>query len=204
MVMPARGYSRLAVDERRSALLACGRELFAAEPYDELSMSTIARAAGISKALLYHYFPSKQAFFIATLQEGAHELADRVRPDEDATPGRQLDTALGAWLEWVDGNRDAYGRLMRSTHGVPDVREVVDDVREATTELILTRLMDGAPAPPVVRAAVCGWLWFMDAVCLEWCRTQGLTRDEIQALLRGALVGALEAAAADELAARLA
>ena len=45
-------------------------------------MARIAREAGISKALLYHYFPSKQAYFAATLEEKAAELAsaDRARP----------------------------------------------------------------------------------------------------------------------------
>ena len=40
-------------------------------------MAAIAREAGISKALLYHYFPSKQAFFVATLEQAAAELAER-------------------------------------------------------------------------------------------------------------------------------
>ena len=36
-------------------------------------MARIAREAGISKALLYHYFPSKRELFVATLQEPADE-----------------------------------------------------------------------------------------------------------------------------------
>ena len=54
--------------------------MFTRHAYDELSMAAIAREAGISKALLYHYFPSKQAFFQATLEQAAGELAERVRP----------------------------------------------------------------------------------------------------------------------------
>src|SRR4029079_18481207 len=51
-------YTRLENDERRSRLLELGASLFTEHAYDEISMSQIARAAGISKALLYHYFPS--------------------------------------------------------------------------------------------------------------------------------------------------
>ena len=72
MAEPA--YTRLDVDERRRPLLDLGTDLFARFSYDELSMARIAREAGISKALLYHYFPSKQAYFAATLQEKAAEL----------------------------------------------------------------------------------------------------------------------------------
>src|SRR3954453_21698336 len=113
MARRARSYQRLDVDERRRQLLELGRELFTQRPYDELSMAAIAREAGISKALLYHYFPSKQAYFVATLQDGAAELADRVRPDPGEPPVAQLSSALHAWLEWVDDNREAYGRLLR-------------------------------------------------------------------------------------------
>ena len=68
-------YTRLDVDERRRRLLELGAELFTRHAYDELSMAKIAREAGISKALLYHYFPSKEAYFLATLEEKADELA---------------------------------------------------------------------------------------------------------------------------------
>src|SRR5213593_4147492 len=107
-------YRRLDVDIRRKQLLELGTELFTRHAYDELSMAAIAREAGISKALLYHYFPSKQAFFAATLAEGAADLAARVLPDPSLAPADQLNHALDAWLEWVDANRDAYAKLLRS------------------------------------------------------------------------------------------
>ena len=50
----------LGIDERRRRLLELGADLFTRFAYDELSMARIAREAGISKALLYHYFPSNE------------------------------------------------------------------------------------------------------------------------------------------------
>ena len=67
--MSGPAYTRLDVDERRRRLLDLGADLFARHAYDELTMATIAREAGISKALLYHYFPGKQAYFAATLED---------------------------------------------------------------------------------------------------------------------------------------
>ena len=78
-------YQRLGVDERRRRLLELGADLFTRHTYAELSMAAIAREAGISKALLYHYFPSKQAFFVATLEQQAAELARLV--DAEALVG---------------------------------------------------------------------------------------------------------------------
>jgi AcrR family transcriptional regulator len=79
-------YTRLQVDERRRQLLELGTELFARHSFGELSMARIAREAGISKALLYHYFPSKQDYFVATLQQAAEEVRRRPEPDPDLPP----------------------------------------------------------------------------------------------------------------------
>src|SRR4051812_2815556 len=98
-------YSRLAVEERRRRLLERGADLFARHSYDELSMAAIAREAGVSKALLYHYFPSKQAYFGAVLAEGAAELASTI--DAGAPPAEQLDAFLG----WVEKRGGAYAKL---------------------------------------------------------------------------------------------
>ena len=64
-------YTRLNVDERRRQLLAEATALFATHGYDELSMAKLAREAGISKPLLYHYFPSKRDLFDAVPAQAA-------------------------------------------------------------------------------------------------------------------------------------
>lgn len=204
MTPAASGFTRLDVDERRRSLLECGRKLFTQEPYDELSMAMIAREAGISKALLYHYFPSKQAFFMATMQDAAAELAERVRPDASAPPGEQLDQALGTWLDWIEDNRDAFGRLLQAANGVAEVRGIVDQVRSATADLIMERLAGDGDRPPTLRLAVCSWLWMMDGACLQWVRDDAVDRDQVQAMARAALPALLDASGHPDLAGRLA
>src|SRR5919206_2640468 len=112
--MSGPAYTRLDVDERRRRLLELGADLFTRFAYDELSMARIAREAGISKALLYHYFPSKQAFFAATLEQAAAELAAAVEPDPSLPAVEQLGRALAAYLAWVEAHAAAYGKLLRS------------------------------------------------------------------------------------------
>ena len=53
--------TRLSPDERRSALLDAGQAVFAARPFEAVSMAELARAAGVSKGLVYHYFDDKNA-----------------------------------------------------------------------------------------------------------------------------------------------
>jgi AcrR family transcriptional regulator len=186
-------YTRLDVDERRRRLLDLGTDLFARFSYDELSMARIAREAGISKALMYHYFPSKQAYFAAALEDKAAELAAVTEPDASLPPLEQLTTSLDAFLAWVETNSEAYGKLVRSAAAIPEVREVVDRVRDTTSARILDGLApDGPPAP--LRAAVRAWLWFMDGAILDWVDYGDMTREELRSLGLGTLLGAVTAA----------
>jgi len=186
-------YRRMDVDERRQQLLERGAELFTSRPYDELSMNKIAAEVGISKALLYHYFPSKQAFFEETLSVWAEELRQRTAPDPDLPPIEQLQASLGAFLAMVEENAVAYRNLMDSATGVTEIRDLVDQVRRQTAERILQGLYDGDP-PPKARIAVNGWLWFMDGACLNWIEHRDVNREELRDLLLGVLMGSLVAA----------
>jgi AcrR family transcriptional regulator len=190
--MSTPAYTRLENDERRRRLLALGTRLFTEHAYDEISMAQIAREAGISKALLYHYFPSKQDYFMATLAGGAEELRARIEPDPALPPAQALTEALDAYLAWIEENADAYAKLFRSAAGVPDVRDLVEGVRTATAQRILDGL--GAASNSRARTAVHGWLWFMDGACLDWIAHRDLTRAELHGLLVGTLAGALMAA----------
>ena len=184
-------YTRLDVDERRRRLLALGAELFARHAYDELSMARIAREAGISKALLYHYFPSKQAYFAATLEQAAAELAQVTAPDPALPPVEQLAGSLDAYLTWIEEHADAYAKLFPSVGAVPEVRELVDRVRDATAQ----RIIDGIAAEPgpALRAAVRGWLWFVDGAVLDWLEHRDMERERLHGLLLGTLLGAVTA-----------
>jgi AcrR family transcriptional regulator len=186
-------YRRMDVDERRAQLLERGAELFTSHRYDELSMNKIATEVGISKALLYHYFPSKQAFFEETLSAWAERLRVRTEPDPDLPPLEQLTASLDAFLALVEENSGAYRNLIQSATAVAEIRDLVEEVRRATAERILGGLYpDGAP--PKARTAVSGWLWFMDGACLNWIEHRDIEREELRDLLLGVLMGSLIAA----------
>jgi AcrR family transcriptional regulator len=188
-------YTRLDVDERRRQLLELGTELFTKHSYGELSMAQIAREAGISKALLYHYFPSKRDFFVATLERAAEELRARTEPDPSKPPLEQLTGSLDGYLELIEENSASYEKLIESATTVAEVRELIDDVRELTAQRILAGITpEGQTPPPTVRAAVRAWLWFMDGVCLDWVRERDFSRRELREMLLGTLIGAIVAA----------
>lgn len=190
----APAYTRLNVDERRRQLLDAGARLFATRAFEDISMRQIAEAAGVSKPLLYHYFPSKDDLFVAALTEAASELQAAIEPSGEGTPAEQLARSLDAYLAWIEANRDTWSRLMRSAASLPVARELVEGFRERTLELALAQLMGRRKPRPALRTALKGWLGYMDAAVLDWAQSRDLSRSQLRDLLLAAFVAALGAA----------
>lgn len=62
---------RMGVEERKQQLIGVALELFSSRSPDEVSIDEIAAAAGISRPLVYHYFPGKQSLYEAALRRAA-------------------------------------------------------------------------------------------------------------------------------------
>jgi AcrR family transcriptional regulator len=187
-------FTRLQVDERRRQLIAAGSALFAQHAFEEISMRQIAEAAGVSKALLYHYFPNKIELFKAAIEESANELRAIIEPDGQGTPIEQLSQSLDGYLAWIERNAEAWTKLMQSAGSLPAARDILEGFRAATLEDILVRLT-GKPSPrPSLRTALQGWLGYIDAAILDWVHSQDLTREQLRDLLISAFGAALLAA----------
>lgn len=183
---------RLATDERRSRLLLLGRRIFNERAYDDVSVDDIASAAGISKGLLYHYFPSKRVFYVETVRAAADELIARTEPRLDLSPEEKLQFALDSYLDYVAQNGKAFITLMRSGIGVDDeVAKVMEKTRRALVQRILTNGLGLKKPPPVVRLALRAWIGFVEAASLEWIERKDVDRVTLRGLLASSLAHSL-------------
>jgi len=192
MTEPA--YARLDVDERRRQLLKAGSELFAQHAYDDISMREIAEAAGVSKPLLYHYFPSKLDLFKAAVAEHAAELQALVESATGNNPMEQLARTLDAYLTWIEQNARAWSKLIQSAATIPEAAQLVTQFRSQTLSRIVDRLTGGTQPPAALRNALEGWLGYIDAAILDWLEHHDLTRDQVRDLLLAAFASAILAA----------
>ena len=83
---------------------------------------------------------------------------------------------------------------MRSAAAIPEVREIVDRVRDMTSRGSSTGSRRTRRPRPPLRAAVRAWLWFMDGAILDWVEQRDLSREQLRGLLLGTLLGAVTAA----------
>lgn len=187
-------YTRLQVDERRRQLIDAGAALFAERAYEEITMREVAQQAGVSKPLLYHYFPSKIELFKAAVAEKATELGQLIEPRGEGTPLEQLTASLDAYLGWIERNAQTWSKLMQSASTLPEARQLIEGFRQRTMNLLLSELTRSRKPRPALRTAVKGWLGYMDAAILDWTQAKDLRRDTLRELLVGAFAASLFAA----------
>ena len=73
----------MAVAERREQLIGVALDLFSRRSPDDVSIDEIASAAGISRPLVYHYFPGKLSLYEAALRRAAEDLASRFEEPQE-------------------------------------------------------------------------------------------------------------------------
>ena len=192
--MPEAAYTRLNVDERRRQILEAGSRLFAEHAFEEITMHQIAEAAGISKGLLYHYFPSKTELFKAAVAQHASDLQHLITPDGTGSAAEQLSRSLDAYLQWIEANSRTWTKLMQSAATLPEAAELLAAFRTRTLDQILEQLTTDNPPSPVLRTALTGWLGYVDATLLDWTHQHDLARSQVHQLILAAFGAALLAA----------
>jgi AcrR family transcriptional regulator len=187
--------ARLPVDERRAQLLAVGLELFGERPYEDVSIDEVAERVGISKGLLYHYFPSKKAFYLATMRAAAEHMRALTEPRPKETPVEELRASLDAYLDYIEKHAAGYKAVLRARGGRdPQLLTLVEEFRAAMVDRILLGLHISHPSP-MIRLVSRGWLGFVESASLDWLDRRDLPRERLRELFVETLVYTLSIAA---------
>ena len=190
---------RLTSDERREHLLQVGMEVLGRRGTAEVSIEEIARAAGVSNGLLYHYFPTKSDFLLAVLKRSQQELDRRLARDRELSALGQFDRNLDALLRFVDEHAAGYLAAVEARGVEPRVQALVEERRRRRVEELVAlaaALQDesrDAMRTPLLTTAIEGWLALSQAVIVRWLRDRELERDAVHGLLRRALLDTFDA-----------
>jgi len=180
--------TRLEPEARRAQLVGLGLQMLSTRPLDKVAIDDIATEAGISRGLLFHYFPTKRDFHLAVARAAAQELLDRTRTDPGLPPLDQLRAGVEAFVDHLTGNRDAYVAFIRgSSGGDPELLQVYESTRTAFTDRVLAGL-GIEPVTTRLRAVVRGWVAFTEEVTVDWLSSGDLEREDIVTLIDEALV----------------
>jgi AcrR family transcriptional regulator len=129
---------RLSGEERRAAILDSALAVFADRGYHASSIDDIAREGGVSKALIYEHFSSKQQLYAELLEQHAGELFERlaVAMDEAGDTGAaRLATGLDAFYRFVEERRVAWRMLFREAND-PEMVAVLERIVAQVTGVV--------------------------------------------------------------------
>jgi AcrR family transcriptional regulator len=179
---------RLSADDRRRQLIGVGLSKLVEKPIQDLSIDEVAAEVGISRGLLFHYFPTKRDFYLACIAAAGRRILRNTAPDPDLEPADQVRAMVAKYVEQVDRRRDFYLSLVHGTGGGDvAVVEVYDGIRDETT----TRVLDALALPAESRTVVHAWWAYVEDHALSWSAQPPRRRTTSLDLLVGHCVDAL-------------
>jgi AcrR family transcriptional regulator len=157
--------TRLTRDDRRRQLLGIGLAKLVDKPIQDLSVDEVAAEAGISRGLLFHYFPTKRDFYRECIAAAGRRILRTTAPDPDLPPEEQVRDMVRLFVEQIDRRRDFYLSLLHGT-GAADlaVVRVYDDIWDQATARVLGCLTLGTEQAEVVH----GWWMYVEDRALSW------------------------------------
>ncbi|MDQ0990508.1 TetR/AcrR family transcriptional regulator [Streptomyces sp. V3I7] len=181
---------RMGVEERRQQLIGVALELFSRRSPDEVSIDEIAAAAGISRPLVYHYFPGKMSLYEAALRRASQDLAGRFVEPAEGPLGARLLRVMGRFFDFVDQHGPGFSALMRggpavSAEGtrakdhVSATHALIDSVRQAAYDHILAHL-DVADPPARLELVIRSWVSLAESTALIWLDGRRIPRAELE------------------------
>jgi AcrR family transcriptional regulator len=134
---------------RRADVLVAARRLFAAQGFHATSTRELADAADINDALLYRYFPNKEAILAALVDEAiaAFQVLPETRPTGDLPMADLLEFAGTAFVRTAIGQLDLLTILISEHQALADDHRFVEFIHHAAENL--GQILDQASEPEV-------------------------------------------------------
>ncbi len=168
--------------EKQDVILRQSARLFALHGYTGTSISLIAEACGVSKALLYHYYPDKEAVLFDILHAHLKTLVERVNAAvATAADGAPRLLAIGEAL--LDVYRDSHAEhqvQLANLHLLPEERQAI--LRELERKLVepvaatIATALPSVAGTPALKPLTMSWFGMINWHYLWFREGRGLSR----------------------------
>lgn len=163
---------RLSAAQRRQQLIQVGREVFAKNGFNGGSVEEIARAAGVSKPIIYEHFGGKEGLYAVIVDREMDALVRRIADAIGVgSPRKRFESAVRAFLTYVKDEPDGFAVLTRDApmtmtgRGMPSViSDLADRVGDIFYEQLAAAGLRTEVAPVYAHALIgmvtlCGQWW---------------------------------------------
>lgn len=180
---PSGSARRLSRDQRIEQLLDVAEQRFATHGYDGTSIEQLARAAGISRPIIYEHFGSKDGIYLACLKRSRAELDEKIANSvvgvEDLED--RLRAGMDAAFEFIEADPARWSVLFNGVALTGPVAEEALQMRFATVGAIADLLHAAKPDAPRRQVEAFAHALSGAAEQLErwWRRTPDMSRQEV-------------------------
>lgn len=190
---------RLSKEDRRGQLISISVDLFNSYRYEEISITDVAKAAGISHGLIYHYFSSKESCFLAAVKESSKHFIDQVIPPEEMSNPEKVEYGIKRYVDFMEAYSITYLNLFRSSAAsLPEIRSICEQTRETIIKLFLESIVEIENLKidlneldlTSTRLALKGFLGWAETIVLDWLENRQVDREVVERML---LIGAASA-----------
>ena len=176
-------WRRLDPQQRREQLLDVVAAMFAERPYEEVYVEDIAARAGVSRALLYHYFPSKRDLYVAIFKRSSDRLLARTNPDPLLPLAEQVASGLETHIQYfADHPFEAIAISRGALSDDPTIQTIITAELNVIGRCLTDKLVTEGHSRDITEIAVESWFAFVRAACVKWVQSQEITRADLTAL----------------------
>jgi AcrR family transcriptional regulator len=199
--------TRLASDTRCEQLLRAGVDLLRTRTPDEMAVEDVARSAGISRGLLYHYFEDRDAFVVAVLELASEELRRALRGDPEASPRERVEAGIDSFIAFAEAHAAGFRALLTGAVTNRKVAALIERTRERDLDAFVAGVAattadpEAARRSNVLRVALHAHMHFMEGAVVRWLAHHEITREQLRELILRALDATLAVAHAVEVGA---
>ncbi|MCP3476775.1 TetR/AcrR family transcriptional regulator [Bradyrhizobium sp. CCGUVB1N3] len=158
--------ARMTPDGRRDHIVQVAAQHFIRDGYDRASMSAIAEDAGVTRPLVYHYFPGKSALLEAVLVRESEALLEATRPNPQRSADENLRAALANYLDHFSPRS---GHAINLTLNAAAAALLVSELIESNHAVLIGRIIDLKKLDDTAfaRSVINAWLEFVAALARE-------------------------------------
>jgi len=158
-----------------------GLGLIKSRPFDQMLVDEVIEAAGISKGLLFHYFPTKRDFQLAVVQAAAKELLAALEPDRSLDVLEQLRRGLEAYICYIEQHPSSYIAIVRGAGSDDGLLAIFEENRDAVVQLIAEPF--STEPNDMLRLVIRGWIASVEESTFLWLRDRPCDREMLVELL---------------------
>lgn len=182
---------RLVPEERRRQIFLCAKKLFSERPYEDVSATDIAAAAGVARGLVNHYFGNKRSLYLEVIRRNSTVSRVAVTKLPEGTLEVRIDAAIRWFLDVLEETGSSWLGLGSGGMGRdPDLEKILIEAENESVGLLIEACrLDGQPEyDEQIRAMIRIYAQLARSGAREWLLRKTLTRPQVHALLTSTLL----------------